>query len=115
MILLEVDLKHRQVVVLFLQQWQQWVWFSIINNNNGFQTLAQTDQIIIYGHPASRAARNIWMLNELNVSYENVITPFFSKKYDAMNPNRKVPFIQFVGTDGKTENVAVVEVQFVQQ
>ena len=58
------------------------------------------DQIIIYGHPASRAARNIWMLNELNVSYKNVITPFFSKKYDAMNPNRKVPFIQFVGTDG---------------
>ena len=52
------------------------------------------DHVVLYGHPASRVARNVWMLQELQVPFHNEITPFFSDHYDQLNPNRKVPFLQ---------------------
>ncbi len=51
--------------------------------------------IKLYGIPASRAARCLWMLEELDLEYENVPTHFIgdSKKPDylKLNPNGKLP------------------------
>ena len=51
--------------------------------------------IKLYGIPASRAARSLWMLEELGVPYENVPTHFIgdTKKpeYLALNPNGHIP------------------------
>lgn len=51
--------------------------------------------IKLYGTPMSRAARCLWMLEELGVPYENVPTSFVgdTKKpeYLALNPNGHIP------------------------
>lgn len=51
--------------------------------------------IKLYGIPASRAARCLWMLEEVGVPYENVPTSFVgdAKKpeYLALNPNGRIP------------------------
>jgi hypothetical protein len=47
--------------------------------------------IKLYGIPASRAARCLWMLEELDLEYENVPTHFIgdSKKPDYLKLNRR--------------------------
>jgi glutathione S-transferase len=51
--------------------------------------------IKLYGIPASRASRCLWMLEELGVPYENVPTSFVGDvqkpEYLALNPNGHVP------------------------
>jgi glutathione S-transferase len=51
--------------------------------------------IKLYGIPASRASRCLWMLEEVGVPFENVPTHFLgdSKKpeYLALNPNGRIP------------------------
>src|SRR5215510_10115260 len=51
--------------------------------------------IKLYGIPASRASRSLWMLEELGVPYENVRVSFMGDaqkpEYLAINPNGKIP------------------------
>jgi glutathione S-transferase len=51
--------------------------------------------IKLYGIPASRASRSLWMLEELGVPYENVPTSFIGDvkkpEYLALNPNGHIP------------------------
>ena len=51
--------------------------------------------IKLYGIPGSRAARSLWMLEEVGVSYENVPTSFIGDvkkpEYLALNPNGHIP------------------------
>ena len=51
--------------------------------------------IKLYGIPASRASRCLWMLEELGVQYENVPVNFIGEAqkpdYLKLNPNGKVP------------------------
>ena len=52
----------------------------------------------LYGIPASRASRCLWMLEELGVPYENVPTSFAGDaqkpEYKAKNPNGRVPTLE---------------------
>jgi glutathione S-transferase len=54
--------------------------------------------IKLYGVPASRASRSLWMLEELGVPYENVPTSFAGDaqkpEYLAKNPNGRVPTLE---------------------
>ena len=55
-------------------------------------------RLIIYGMPASRAIRTLWMAHELGIPYENVpvgIADGGTKKahYLAVNPNGRIPAI----------------------
>ncbi len=55
--------------------------------------------IKLYGVPMSRAARPLWMLEELGVPYENVPTHFATgdtrkPEYLALNPNGHIPTLQ---------------------
>ncbi len=55
--------------------------------------------IKLYGVPMSRAARSLWMLEELGVPYENVPTHFATgdthkPEYLALNPNGHIPTLQ---------------------
>ena len=55
--------------------------------------------IRLYGVPMSRAARSLWMLEELGVPYENVPTHFATgdtrkPEYLALNPNGHIPTLQ---------------------
>eukprot|EP00931_Biecheleriopsis_adriatica_P000366 TRINITY_DN100393_c0_g1_i1.p1 TRINITY_DN100393_c0_g1~~TRINITY_DN100393_c0_g1_i1.p1 ORF type:complete len:226 (-),score=23.78 TRINITY_DN100393_c0_g1_i1:25-702(-) len=67
--------------------------------------------IVVYGHPAFRTMRVLWMLEELQVSYELVpINPRAGEaktpEYGQLNPHRKVPCIK----DGNfvlSESVAI--------
>lgn len=50
----------------------------------------------LYGHPFSRAQRNIWMLNELGIPYDIVPIDFRigeagTPEFLAINPNARVP------------------------
>jgi glutathione S-transferase len=58
--------------------------------------------IKLYGIPASRASRSLWMLEELGVAYENVPTNFIGDAqkpdYLKINPNGKIPAL--VDDDG---------------
>ena len=51
--------------------------------------------IKLYGIPGSRAARSLWMLEEVGVPYENVPTSFIGDvkkpEYLALNPNGHIP------------------------
>lgn len=51
--------------------------------------------ITIYGIPASRASRSLWMLEELGLDYENVPTHFLGEtqkpEFLAVNPNGRIP------------------------
>ena len=51
--------------------------------------------IKLYGIPASRTSRCIWMLEELGVKYENIPTNFIGEAqkpdYLKLNPNGRVP------------------------
>ncbi|MHC4164817.1 MAG: glutathione S-transferase family protein [Planctomycetota bacterium] len=51
--------------------------------------------ITLYGIPASRAFRPLWMLEELGLEYENVPTNFLGDNkqpdYLAINPNGRIP------------------------
>jgi len=51
--------------------------------------------IKLYGIPASRASRSLWMLEELGVPYENVRVSFMGDaqkpEFLAINPNGKIP------------------------
>jgi glutathione S-transferase len=51
--------------------------------------------IKLYGIPASRALRPLWMLEELGLEYENVPTNFTvdnrKPEYLALNPNGRIP------------------------
>jgi glutathione S-transferase len=57
--------------------------------------------IKLYGIPASRASRCLWMLEELGVKYENVPTHFIGdvKKPDylKLNPNGHIPTLDDEG------------------
>jgi glutathione S-transferase len=62
-------------------------------------TLEEHLMIRLYGVPMSRAARSLWMLEELGVPYENVPTHFATgdtrkPEYLAMNPNGHIPTLQ---------------------
>jgi glutathione S-transferase len=51
---------------------------------------------ILYGIAASRASRNLWLLEELGEPYERVATSFYNKathapEYLAINPNGYIP------------------------
>jgi glutathione S-transferase len=51
---------------------------------------------IIYGITASRASRNLWLLEELATPYERVVTSFYNKgthtpEFLAVNPNGHIP------------------------
>lgn len=54
--------------------------------------------IKLYGVPASRASRSLWMLEELGVPYENVPVSFVGDaqkpEYVAKNPNARVPTLE---------------------
>ena len=54
--------------------------------------------IKLYGIPASRASRCLWMLEELGVPYENVPVSFIGDvqkpEYLAKNPNGRVPTLE---------------------
>jgi glutathione S-transferase len=55
--------------------------------------------IKLYGVPMSRAARSLWMLEEVGVPYENVPTHFATgdthkPEYLALNPNGHIPTLQ---------------------
>jgi glutathione S-transferase len=54
--------------------------------------------IKLYGVPASRASRCLWMLEELGVPYENVPTSFAGDaqqpEYLTKNPNGRVPTLE---------------------
>ena len=57
-----------------------------------------TDVPTLYGHPMSRAHRNLWMLRELDVPYAHVPTDFLhggnkTTEFLALNPNGKVPVL----------------------
>jgi len=58
--------------------------------------------IKLYGIPASRASRSLWMLEELGVKYENVPTSFIGDvqkpDYLKLNPNGKIPTLDDEGT-----------------
>ena len=58
--------------------------------------------IKLYGIPASRAMRCLWMLEELGVKYENVPTHFIGDAqkpdYLKLNPNGKIPTLDDEGT-----------------
>ncbi len=58
--------------------------------------------IKLYGIPASRASRCLWMLEELGVEYENVPTHFVGDAqkpdYLKLNPNGKIPTLDDDGT-----------------
>jgi glutathione S-transferase len=58
--------------------------------------------IKLYGVPASRASRSLWMLEELGVEYENVPISFAgeAQKPDFLkiNPNGKIPALDDGGT-----------------
>ena len=58
--------------------------------------------IKLYGIPASRASRCIWMLEELGVKYENVPTSFIGDvqkpDYLKLNPNGHIPTLDDEGT-----------------
>lgn len=58
--------------------------------------------IKLYGIPASRAFRALWMLNELGLQYENVPTHFATDTHTAeflkLNPNGHIPVL----VDGET-------------
>ena len=62
-------------------------------------TLEEHLMITLYGVPMSRAARSLWMLEELGVPYENVPTHFATgethlPEYLALNPNGHIPTLQ---------------------
>lgn len=55
--------------------------------------------LTIYGMPASRAIRNLWMAKELGLEYRHVALPFGpegtkSAEYLALNPHGQVPAIE---------------------
>ena len=58
--------------------------------------------IKLYGIPASRASRSLWMLEELGLEYENVPTHFVGDAqkpdYLKLNPNGKIPTLDDEGT-----------------
>jgi glutathione S-transferase len=58
--------------------------------------------IKLYGIPASRTSRCIWMLEELGVKYENIPTHFIGEAqkpdYLKLNPNGRVPTLDDEGT-----------------
>ena len=58
--------------------------------------------IKLYGVPASRAARSLWMLAELGVDYENVPVHWADEaktaEFLAMNPNGRIPTLDDHGT-----------------
>ncbi len=67
--------------------------------------------LTIYGMPASRAIRNLWMLKELGVDYQHVALPFGpegtkSDWYQKLNPRGQVPALD---DDGLvlTESLAI--------
>ncbi|HEX8300699.1 glutathione S-transferase family protein [Sphingomonas sp.] len=52
--------------------------------------------LTLYGHPFSRAHRNMWMLKELGAGYDHVPTDFLKggtrePEFLAVNPNGRVP------------------------
>lgn len=47
--------------------------------------------LVLVGHPAFRSLRNLWMLEELGVSYEHVPAKPASRDARAVNPFGKVP------------------------
>ena len=52
--------------------------------------------IKLYGVPTSRAHRNLWMLAELGLEFEHILTPFDgpdtkTEEFLGINPNGKVP------------------------
>ena len=53
--------------------------------------------IKLYGVPASRAFRSLWMLEELGLTYENVPTSFMGETRTAeflkLNPAGKLPVL----------------------
>ena len=62
-------------------------------------SLEEYPMIRLYGVPMSRAARSLWMLEELGVPYENVPTHFATgdtrkPEYLALNPNGHIPTLQ---------------------
>jgi glutathione S-transferase len=67
--------------------------------------------IQLYGIPASRAFRSLWMLEELGVPYENVPTHYATDakkpEYLRINPNGRIPAL--VDDDGTTvwESMAI--------
>ncbi|HSV05310.1 MAG TPA: glutathione S-transferase N-terminal domain-containing protein, partial [Candidatus Binatus sp.] len=54
--------------------------------------------IKLYGIPRSRTARSIWMLEELQIPYENVPVSFIEEsrkpEYMKINPNGHIPALQ---------------------
>ena len=58
--------------------------------------------ITLYGVPASRAARSLWMLEELCIEYRHVPTHFQREAQEpeflAINPNGRVPALDDDGT-----------------
>ena len=54
--------------------------------------------IKLYGIPASRAFRSLWMLEELGLEYENVPTSFMggtrTAEFLKLNPNGHIPVLQ---------------------
>lgn len=59
--------------------------------------------IKLYGVPMSRAARSLWMLEELGLAYENVPTHFATgdthkPEYLKLNPNGHIPTLDDDGT-----------------
>jgi glutathione S-transferase len=58
--------------------------------------------IKLYGIPASRASRSLWMLDELGVPYENVPVNFLGEaqrpEFLAINPNGRIPALDDDGT-----------------
>ena len=62
--------------------------------------------ITLYGTPASRTFRCLWMLKELGLEYEHVPTNFAGENkqpdYLALNPNGRIPTL----VDGDTASQA---------
>lgn len=55
-------------------------------------------KITIYGTPASRTVRILWMAKEIGLDYDNIPTDFRkgetqTEEYGRINPNRKIPSV----------------------
>ena len=67
----------------------------------------ETEKVVIYGDPSSRANRSCWMASELGVPFELRFVPKV-RDPDIPNPNKKQPY--FIDTDGTTtifESIAI--------